>query len=475
MQTLPILLLGVGLLLYPQAAPASPEPESMPVSEHDGTWTGTTGQGKTIRFTVAEGKIGEFSVEGTFAGPGCSTTSTVRSNLDAPISGGTAGGSVRSGPGGVSFTFRATFTSPATAEGSVLMELHRIPGPPPGVPGHVPSCSGVVDTRWKATKEGASAEEIAAAGEAAAPPCPVLAPPAAVEALQETAEDEPTPGTTRFYLIMNCSYGSCYLSTSPSSQATMSGLSETTFSRRLVGDMEGTTYKFGLMLRSNNPRRTYVHSKDDPPGKLLAEVVLRQGADETVLASATFDTGPSEKRYSAVVSGPDPPAKAGDHLLVRTKWVEGANSVYTMGHRKGSWVEVPQTPIEQSPVDLRNMRWRVTGQVVDSSLRPQAGKRVMFYPFDPKGDPFTNSRPSHEDGRVLIYNPRPATDGEGGFRVRLGRGFFSVGGGESMEAEAAVVEECGECELCRVSEPVRFTVNPETPTLDLGRLVLQEQ
>lgn len=164
MRTLPMLLLSAGLLISAQAAALVSPASAKDASQYDGTWTGTTGQGKAIRFVVADGKITEFSAEGSFAGPGCSTTSTVRTNLGLPITGGTATGSTTSGPGGVSFTFRATFTSSASAEGPITMQLHPIPGPPPGVPGHIPSCGGRVDSQWKATKQSATVEQTLSAG-----------------------------------------------------------------------------------------------------------------------------------------------------------------------------------------------------------------------------------------------------------------------------------------------------------------------
>src|SRR5687768_11472215 len=91
------------------AAQTKPKPVSAP--RYDGLWKGTTGQGKTIQFTVAEGKITEFSAQGFLAGGGCSTTSTVQSKLGAAITNGRASGGVLSGPGGVSFDVVAEFTS----------------------------------------------------------------------------------------------------------------------------------------------------------------------------------------------------------------------------------------------------------------------------------------------------------------------------------------------------------------------------
>lgn len=427
--------------------------------KYDGKWSGTTAQGHPIHFTVTAGKITDFEAEGRLEGPGCSTTSKVTTNLGAPITGGTASGSVRSGPGGVSLTFRANFTTAARAEGPVSFELHPIPGPPPGVPGHVPSCAAYLDTMWTATKEGAAAAELAQA----APPkrtgaCRV---PTTDAFQEEPAEETQLPGTTRFYL----STSGRYLTAGPPSTAVASGLETLEYQRTLIGDIQGTTYRFGLFLRSNDPRRSSVVSDNDPPGKLSAEIILRRKTDDTVLASATFTTGPKDRRHLAVVNGPDPETVQDDKLVVRTKWLEGSNTVYA-----DSWVEVPQTVIKESEVDRQNATWTLTGQVLAADGRPQAGKRVMFSPLDAGGSPAKLYWGDAEGGRIPLRNPRRTTDSAGRFQIQLPRVFFSRGGGQALAGEAVAVEDCEGSEPRPIGVPVRFTLTDEERTVDLGTL-----
>jgi hypothetical protein len=445
------------------AAAAQPAPQPVNPRRYDGVWKGTTGQGKTIEFTVAEGKITAFSAQGAFAGGGCSTTSTVRSNLGAAIHDRRASAGVMSGPGGVSFNVSAEFTSAATAQGPLMMQLHSIPGPPPGVPGHIPSCGGQVTTTWTATREGASAAELAAAP---APPKPASRRCAAAKAPSAAGPDvEPLPGTTRLYFVLDCSYGRCYLGANPPAEPTISGLRETIFHRTLTGDMQGTTYRFGLTL-ARDDRATPAGQT----GRVQADIVLDQGGRETILASATFVTTTEEKRHVAVVQGPDPTTKNGDALLVRVKWLEGDNDVYAMGPPRDSWVEVPQTAIALSPVDESNVAWSVSGEVRDGGGRPVPGVRVMFSPLDAQGKALTTYGPPTQDGRMFINNPRPATDAQGKFRLRLNRGFF--GRGAQLSAEAVVVDDCGDLDIRPLGNPLRFTVTADKDAVHLGNLTV---
>ncbi|HXG64830.1 MAG TPA: ankyrin repeat domain-containing protein [Blastocatellia bacterium] len=118
----------------------------------DGKWTGKTEQNNAITFTVLKGRITEFSAEGRFQGYGCSTTSNTTTTINQPIVNKAFSFSARGGPGGVSLRVNGTFTSSTTSQGVASMELHPIPGPPPGVPGHVPSCGGSLRTTWIAWK-----------------------------------------------------------------------------------------------------------------------------------------------------------------------------------------------------------------------------------------------------------------------------------------------------------------------------------
>ncbi len=114
----------------------------------DGKWTGKTEQGRTITFSVVKGHITEFSAEGRFEGYACSTTSSTTATINHLIANRTFSFSAPSGPGGISLSVNGTFSSSTTAQGVANMQLHSIPGPPPGVPGHVPSCAGSLRTTW---------------------------------------------------------------------------------------------------------------------------------------------------------------------------------------------------------------------------------------------------------------------------------------------------------------------------------------
>ena len=118
----------------------------------DGNWTGRTGQNRTFTFTVLNGRITEFSAEGRFQGYACSTTSTVTTAPNKPILNKSFSFNSPGGPGGMSLNVKGNFTSSTTAQGTASMELHAIPGPPPGVPGHVPGCGGFLRTTWVALK-----------------------------------------------------------------------------------------------------------------------------------------------------------------------------------------------------------------------------------------------------------------------------------------------------------------------------------
>jgi len=136
----------------------------------DGKWTGKTGQDKIITFTVLNNRITEFSVEGRFEGYGCSTTSSTTTTINQLIVNKSFSFGVRGGPGGISLSISGTFTSSTEAQGSAFMQLHPIPGPPPGVPGHIPSCGGTMETTWKATKGAIPVDTSLTTGEPAPAP-----------------------------------------------------------------------------------------------------------------------------------------------------------------------------------------------------------------------------------------------------------------------------------------------------------------
>ncbi len=112
----------------------------------DGTWTGTTGQGMAVSFTIASNRLTTLRVAGRISGSGCTsdfdqTTQTSIEITDNPFS-----FTLPAGPGSVTLAISGSFTSSSMANGNVTMTLNAIPG--------VPSCSGSVQTTWSATKGG---------------------------------------------------------------------------------------------------------------------------------------------------------------------------------------------------------------------------------------------------------------------------------------------------------------------------------
>jgi hypothetical protein len=129
------------------------EKHSKPVV-YNGSWSGKSAQDKAVSFEVVNGRITTFRAWGLFRGAGCSTESETSAAVSQPISGNSFSVSSPSGPGGVSLTVNGKFLSANKACGIIRMTLHPIPGPPPGVPGHIPSCGGTVETRWVAALGG---------------------------------------------------------------------------------------------------------------------------------------------------------------------------------------------------------------------------------------------------------------------------------------------------------------------------------
>jgi hypothetical protein len=128
-----------------KAAPAAP-------SRYGGSWSGKTDEGQEFSFEVSNGRITTLSVGGVISGYGCSVKSSTKVTLSRPITGNSFSVDTHAGPGGVSVTATGSFTSPTRARGTVVMTLHSIPGPPPGVPGYVPSCGGTSEGSWIADR-----------------------------------------------------------------------------------------------------------------------------------------------------------------------------------------------------------------------------------------------------------------------------------------------------------------------------------
>jgi len=114
---------------------------------YDGTWTGTTGQGKSFSFKIAGNTLTELSYAGSISGGGCSVDFSGTTTTTLPLGGTVIDFSLtNSAPYGVSLDVSGSFTSTSQASGTVKMTLNP---PPPGQPG----CSGWVTTSWSATKQ----------------------------------------------------------------------------------------------------------------------------------------------------------------------------------------------------------------------------------------------------------------------------------------------------------------------------------
>ena len=119
--------------------------QAPPPGNYDGTWTGTTGQGKAFSFTITGNALKQINYAGSISGGGCSADFSGTTNTTLPLEGTQISFTVTAGPGGVSLEVDGSFTSTSSASGTVKMTLNPIPG--------VPGCSGWVQTSWSATKQ----------------------------------------------------------------------------------------------------------------------------------------------------------------------------------------------------------------------------------------------------------------------------------------------------------------------------------
>ncbi len=109
---------------------------------YDGTWTGTTGQGKAFSFIIIGSVLRRVEYAGslscmTFSGWTTANISLGGTIIDFTIS--------TSAPYGVSLDVDGSFTDTSHASGNVKLTVNP---PPPGQPG----CSGWVQTTWSAEK-----------------------------------------------------------------------------------------------------------------------------------------------------------------------------------------------------------------------------------------------------------------------------------------------------------------------------------
>lgn len=119
-------------------------------TQFDGSWSGTTGQGKPVSFTVTNGSVSSLSFGGTITGSGCTANFTTTSSATRTISSNSFSMTISTtAPGGVSFTLVGSFTSTSAVNGNLSFTLNSIPG--------VPSCAGSASTTWSASRAGAPA------------------------------------------------------------------------------------------------------------------------------------------------------------------------------------------------------------------------------------------------------------------------------------------------------------------------------
>jgi hypothetical protein len=120
---------------------------AVPVSAqtYNGSWSGTTGQGKAISFSISGNSMMSLSFGASVTAVGCSTntTTTLSSAITVTFpSFSTSGGQFTP----VSYTLTGTFSSPTSVSGTLVVNTHGIPG--------VPSCIGSASTTWTATRSG---------------------------------------------------------------------------------------------------------------------------------------------------------------------------------------------------------------------------------------------------------------------------------------------------------------------------------
>ena len=138
--------------------------------------------------------------------------------------------------------------------------------------------------------------------------------PTFITASEDTGSPIPGQAPSKWYLspILNFE-----LSSTPkpvSSGAKQLCFSSMSFTTTLPGDLAGTMYNYSLVL---------VSSAGSGEGRYKADIVLRSGTAETILATNTFVTTSTLEVKTATVSGPDPTAQQGDTLLIRFTTTSG--------------------------------------------------------------------------------------------------------------------------------------------------------
>jgi hypothetical protein len=152
------------------------------------------------------------------------------------------------------------------------------------------------------------------------------------------SEEAKPAKSTKLYLAFG---GDFALQTEPApvgSAASFFCLSPFDWQAVLAGDIRGTSYSFSLGLAND--------LGSSAPGKLLAQIILKSAAKETVLAAATFTTSSNPEVKKATVTGNDPEAKDGDLLVVRVTRVEGSPCLYFHSSTyRDQFIQIPETAI----------------------------------------------------------------------------------------------------------------------------------
>lgn len=159
---------------------------NLSAQSYDGTWTGTTGQGRPFSFVVQNSKIMSFTIdlEGSAAGCTSSVQSTLSFQSGWSFSGNTFSYSNLNVTGNWGFAVAGTFTSGSTANGTLQGKYTTIFG--------VPGCPATATTTWTATNGSA---------------------PACTFQLSQTAFTIPADGGSRNVSVNNTAGSGCSWST----------------------------------------------------------------------------------------------------------------------------------------------------------------------------------------------------------------------------------------------------------------------
>lgn len=109
----------------------------------DGTWNGTTSQGREFSFIVANSRVTTTLIGGQFGSCG---TSAQKTGLNHAVSPGSLSFSEPSTIGSLGFSVNGTFAGIADASGSASITATPIPG--------VGGCSGTINVTWSAVNAG---------------------------------------------------------------------------------------------------------------------------------------------------------------------------------------------------------------------------------------------------------------------------------------------------------------------------------